>query len=329
MRLYIADDEKLTKFDLPKEVEGSFLVTYKPTNSNKEYTISIESNNGVWYIRSNGLINVLQNQVEVMEVPLSDYSYHQLRIVGDRNLLNLYCVPSVEKNISDISVFNQEKIVIGSNPGSNIFYQNAMIEPNHATVSLQNGKYFISASATGVYLNDQRIAQAYLNVGDVLFIYGLKIIFMGNFIRINNPSGNVLTNGLSGYNDINLIDNNDYDKTSLEDFEIELFKEDDYFFHTPRIKNFITTQKVIINDPPTPEKDNSLPFLLSMGSSLTMASSSLISSYTVIYSLSNGTTQLATAIPSLLMCFMMLIGSVLMPRLIQNYNKNKLKNVKN
>ena len=73
MRLYIADDEKLTKFELPLEIRESFLIPYKIVNSKKEYLITIEGIDGKWQIRSNGSINVIQNNVTVMESILNPY----------------------------------------------------------------------------------------------------------------------------------------------------------------------------------------------------------------------------------------------------------------
>ena len=122
-----------------------------------------------------------------------------------------------------------------------------------------------------------------------------------------------------------MVDNSNYEKVNSVELDIDLYQDGEYFYHTPRIKNFITEEHIVINDPPTPEKDNSLPFLLSMGSSLTMAASSLISSYTVIYSLKTGEAKMSSAIPSLLMCAMMLFGSVLMPKLTSSYQKKHMK----
>ena len=37
------------------------------------------------------------------------------------------------------------------------------------------------------HLNNERIRAKKLKVGDVIFLYGLKIIWMGDFIQVNNP----------------------------------------------------------------------------------------------------------------------------------------------
>lgn len=325
LKLFIADKYKLTKFNLPKEAQESFLITYKPSNSKKNYTISIESSNNNWILKSNGLVNLVQNGSVALDTNLSNYSCHQLEIVGDKEPKFLYCMPSVDENLIDVSIFGVQKITIGNTNNCNIFYPNNRLQNNHVIITNQNGKSIITANGDGVYLNEKQIRQTYLKIGDVIFIHGLKIIYMGSFLRINNPLNTVSVNGLQEYSDLSMVDNSNYEKVNSEELDIDLYKDEEYFYHTPRIKNFIIKEHIVINDPPTPEKDNSLPFLLSMGSSLTMAASSLISSYTVIYSLKTGEAQMSSAIPSLLMCGMMLIGSVLMPRLTSNYEKKRMK----
>lgn len=45
MRIFIADKDKLTKFNLPEKIEDSFLVPYKEKNKRKEKYVTIESEN--------------------------------------------------------------------------------------------------------------------------------------------------------------------------------------------------------------------------------------------------------------------------------------------
>ena len=325
MKLFIADNCRLTKFNLPKEVQESFLITYKPYDSKKEYTISIESNDNNWVFKSNGLVNLIQNGSIALDAILSDYSTHQLEIAGDKEPKFLYCIPSIEQNLTDINTFGIQTITIGNNNNCNIFYANNIFPDCYATISNQNGESIITTSSNGIYLNGIEVKQSSLKIGDVIFLHGLKIIYMGNFLRINNPLNSVIINGLQGYSGLQMIDNSNYEKINSEELDIDLYQDEEYFYHTPRIKEFITKSHVVINDPPAPEKDNSLPFLLSMGSSLTMAASSLISSYTVIYSLKSGTQSMSSVIPSLMMCVIMLFGSVLMPKLTSQYQKKQKK----
>ena len=66
MRLYITDEEKLTKFDLPLEIQESFIVPYRPANSKKEYTINVESGKENWILKSNGLVNLISNDINIV-----------------------------------------------------------------------------------------------------------------------------------------------------------------------------------------------------------------------------------------------------------------------
>ena len=59
MKVYISDSEKLTKYNLPKEVQESYLIQYQPNGSKKVFDISIESNENNWILKSNGMVNVI------------------------------------------------------------------------------------------------------------------------------------------------------------------------------------------------------------------------------------------------------------------------------
>ena len=325
LRIFIADKDKLTKFNLPKEVEESFLVTYKPNNSKKEYTITIESCDNKWLLKSNGLVNLIQNGSVELSAELKDYFCYQLEVGGSKEERFLYCLPYSEEIYSDISLFNINKINIGNTNTSNICYSNNRIINDNIIITFQNNQALIETKNNNVYLNEEKITKAILKMGDVIFVEGLKIIFMDNFIRINNPMGMVTINGLQNYSDLSMIDNSQYEKINTDDLEIELYKDEDYFYHTPRIKKFIEEEKIGIDNPPTPEKDNSLPFILSMGSSLTMAASSVISSYTIIHAMQKGNSSLEDNWPQLAMCVIMLVGSVLLPMITQKYQKNQQK----
>lgn len=76
LKLYIADEQKLAKYDLPEEIQESFLISYKPSNSKREYTINIEASEDKWFLKSNGLVNIIQNENIVMEAPLSYYCFY-------------------------------------------------------------------------------------------------------------------------------------------------------------------------------------------------------------------------------------------------------------
>ncbi len=325
MRLYIADDEKLTKFELPTEIRESFLVPYKDISSKKEYLITIEAVDGNWQVKSNGSINVLENNMTVMENILNLYIPVSCEIVSEKKKLTICLMPTIDESSFLVSTYGINNITIGSSSSDNVFYQGKYISPNHLTIYQNNGRYMVKATSSDVYLNNVTISMAYLNIGDIIFIHGLKIIYMGTFLKINNPNKMVSINGLQSSDVINETDNSNYEKTNSSESDIELYETGDYFFHKPRIKNVLEVTKVEIDAPPAEEKIDSMPAILTIGSSLTMSASSLMMGYSVIYGMNKGTRTLAESLPQIVMCVCMIIGSLVMPRITTAYQKRQKK----
>ena len=327
LKLYVADGEKLTKFNLPKEIQESFLMNYKPSFSSEEYTISIESKNDNWFLESNGQVNIIQNESIVLDSPLMDYSFHQLEISSNNKRLYLYCFPSKDDNYVDVSTFNINRLTIGSSNQDNVVYKNPNVIANHIVISKVENNFVLSTS-NFVYLNGVATKEASLKFGDVVFVEGLKLIWMGNFIRTFNPSNLVTINGLQSFNDISTTDNTQYQREN-ENSNVELYNSESYFFHTPRIRKNMFLEKIEIDSPPEEDKIENTPFILAIGSSVTMAMSSLMMGYTVIYGMSTGTRTLASSVPQIIMCFAMVFGSLVMPRVSSAYqNKQKKKKEK-
>lgn len=323
MRLYIADDEKLTKFDLPKEVQESFVVPYRPANSKKEYTINIESGEENWILKSNGLVNLIRNGQIVLDEPLKDFFCYELE-TDDKKRAFLYCLPTFDENNIDISTFNAKQITIGNSQNCNIWFQNNKVSGQHVIITVQNGKAIITANQNGVFLNELPVRQAYLKLGDVVFLEGLKLIWMGNFIRLNNPLNSVLINGMQVYQDLSNIDNSNYEK-SENNGEHDLYKDEDYFYHFPKIKEYITTEELIIDAPPGSEKGGKTPLILSLGTSITMGLVSLLRVYQIIEQISSGDKKMSDMMVQLVTCFAMIVGSLLLPIVTRMYT-SKIQN---
>ncbi len=325
VRLYIADNEKLTKFDLPQEVRESFLIPYRTGNSRKEYLITVEGVNRKWQVKSNGSVNVVENNITIMEGLLNYYVPITLEVVNEKKMLNVFLMPTIEENTISLSLYGNSNLLIGSAPSDNIFYQQSGVVQNHVMIYQKEGKTIIKSSAPGAYLNSLPVNVSYLNIGDIIFLYGLKIIYMGSFIKINNPSGMININGVQTFEDLSNTDNSNYEKINSSESDIELYEESDYFFHKPRIKNILTTNNVQIDAPPAEDKPDNMPAILTIGSSLTMSASSLMMGYSVIYGMSKGTRTFLDSLPQIVMCVCMIIGSLIMPRIVAAYQKKQKK----
>lgn len=323
MRLYISDGERLTKLKLPKEAKESCLLSYSPYNSRREFSINVESENDNWVLKSNGMVNIVENGSVILEQKISNYSTHYLDLLGEKETKYMYALPDIEENLVDVSLYGLNGLLIGSAPNCQICYNNPLVSQQHIIIQKSNDKMLLTANSPEVYINGVATRQAYLKDGDIIFVAGLMIIFMTNFLRLNNPNTNVMINGLQNYNELASTDYTQYDKVNSSELDVDLYDESDYFYHIPRIINGLEEETVEIDAPPSEEKENHTPLILSLGSSLTMVASSFMMGFSVVTSLSSGTKTVMNVLPQIVMCIAMIIGSMIMPRVTNAYN-NKL-----
>ena len=234
MKIFILDKYKITKFELPKKIEDSFLVPYNKYDTKVDSFVTIESNDDKWQIRSNGNVN-LENDLD--KVVLGDYDYHKIKVLGQEEMPILFALPSVDEESYNLDVNKLTSITIGKSAGNIICYNNELTDQLHAEIKKVNEDWYLAASANDqfrTYVNGYRVLTTKLNVGDVIFINGLKIIWMKNFIKINNPKKSTVVKGLTAHEDLD-VDNTKYDPATEEEINVELYKDDDYFYHMPRL----------------------------------------------------------------------------------------------
>ena len=328
MRLYLLETNKIYKFNLPIKIDGSFLFSYKDSKIKIEYILNVEEFNGSWKLKSNGNVNIFLNGNIMPDMVLQDYGCVNLRIGSNVEDKYLFCLPSNDKNISKYEVGTTTSLSIGSGADCHIVYTNNLTSEKHLEIEFDNGEYYavpINDAKICSYLNDERIVRREkLHVGDILFINGLKIVWMRKFIVVNNPGSGVRVQGLNLYSESEVIDNTKYSPVTEEESGIDLYKDDDYFSHTPRLRTVFEGETIEIDAPPgNQDSAEELPFLLSIGSSLTMVASSIYMMYTTVYGLANGTTTRALGYPMLALTVIMLFGSAAMPKLIAGYQKKQ------
>lgn len=322
MKLYLLDEDKIIKFKLPQKKEGSFLFTYKAGNI--ENNLNVDSEENEWKLKSNGNINIMVNNEIVDTLILEEYRFMYLANVLQNKYIPLYCMPTYDKLAKNY--FTQEQINIGKNPNCQITYNQNDINTNHAVIQHQNQKWYITplSNKSNIYVNDYIIIQPKeLEIGDIIFISGLKIIWMNNFIKINNPNNRVEVK-LKEYNQEYITENNTYTPVSEAESAIELYNENDYFSQTPRIKSKIETETIKIDTPPENQnKEEEIPILLTVGTSITLLASAFTSIYNIIYGINSQTRTLASFIPNIIMCIAMLTGSLVLPIIIRKYQKKQ------
>jgi len=327
MRIFILDKVKITKYNLPNKIEDSFLVPYNGYDNIKDNYITVEATEDKWQLKSNGTVNIVDG-VNILETAfLDNYSFYNLKVLGQTDCITLFAMPTKEEETYKLQFKNLNVISIGSSVNCNISYKNELTDKLHAEIKFINNEWYISSSVNEdykTYVNGEKIVTAKLNVGDVIFINGLRIIWMKEFIKINNPQKSITVIGMEIYDEGTEFDNTKYNPVSDEDSSVNLYNEDDYFYHVPRVVPVITPEDISIDPPPSGENKEELPFLLTIGTSITMFASSGIMIYNVIISIMNGR-PITQLIPQIVMAFSLVLGSLIMPRVLKAYEKRRRK----
>lgn len=330
MKLYIIDHGKIKKYTLPNKIEEDFSISYRPVESKEEFLITLTSENNKWVLNSNGNVNIVDSNFLQGRLPLEDYGKCNLKIIGIEKPVTVYFIPNTSEKLYRLDSENIVNISVGSSPENNIYYRSSNVSKNHVTIIKSNEGAHLKINEDyqnfPVYLNDYQVfSNQSLNLGDVVFVEGLKIIWMNDFIEINNPNNLIQVQGLMAYSKLENEKNNTYQKSKSEEKNVELYKEKDYFYHTPRLKEEIIEEEILIDAPPAPQVKDDAPLILTIGSTITMAASSLMMGWNVGYGLISGTKAIIQLIPQIVMCVAMIVGSLILPKIAQGYQKRKQK----
>ena len=328
MKIFILDKTKITKFNLPETPVDSFLIPYFGQNNNNETFVTVEANDDKWELKSNGTVNILDGSNVLDKVILENFTYYTLKILGQNDCATLFALPTIDEETYKLQIKNITSITIGSSPNCNISYRNSLTAELHAEIKYVNNGWYIAGSADDAYrtyINGDRILTAKLNVGDVIFINGLKIIWMESFIKINNPKQSVAVTGLGAYEELEVTDNTKYTPVTDEEANVDLYDENDYFYHMPRLVPTIEPVEIQIDAPPAGDEQEELPLILTLGSSLTMAASSLMMVFSTITTIASGQRSWLQTLPQLITTAAMIFGSLIMPRVTSSYQKKKRK----
>ena len=324
MKVLLIDNNRISKYDLPDKIEDSFVINYKPIGG-KDSVITIEAENGIWKLKSNGSVNIIESSMLIDEAELVDYEDYLLKFLGVDNFVTLYAMPTIEPESYKLDFANLDKITIGNSQNSNVCYNNPMVHQTHAEIKKINDGWIITPCEDSQFQtfvnNELLVSQKEINTGDVVFINGFKLIWMRSFLQINNPNKQVTVAGLTAYAQ-HQTNNTEYKSASDEDQSVDLYNEDDYFYHMPRIKETVEIEHVKIDSPPG-GSSNEMPFWLAMGSRITMMVSSVLMGYNILSRLSSGSATLVQLWPQLLMFAAMIIGSVVLPTVMRTYQRKK------
>lgn len=326
MKILLIKNNRLYSYNLPNEIKDNYWITDIDSFDNSRNLINIEAEEGKWILTSNYDTHIVNTTSTLDRVPLMEYQFYTIKNDSEKNYYYLYAIPNIEKSYKAYNMIQSGSLLIGKNMTNNIIYQNVLVSDVHAKLDYNNGLWQISDnnSATGVYVNDKRInGKLVLNYGDIIFIAGLKIIIMRDFILVNDIKGTIKINSnlLSYKPDVQY----NIDKTVLKDEELNrsLYAKEEYFYRSPRFIEDIVFEEVNIDNPPAKIKDEETSMIMVIGPMFTMALTSLTTTFTTINNITNNKTTWKESIPSLVVAGSMFASMLIWPIIARVLEKKK------
>ncbi|WP_207737561.1 hypothetical protein [Clostridium sp. D43t1_170807_H7] len=108
----------------------------------------------------------------------------------------------------------------------------------------------------------------------------------------------------------------------LDDFE-EKSEYKDIFYRSPRFKNDVEKREFKIDSPPNSNNREEIPLMYMLGPAITMGMTSVLTGAITVQNVIRNGGDIMSAMPTLLMSFSMLTGTVLWPILTKRYEKKK------
>ena len=203
-------------------------------------------------------------------------------------------------------------IFIGRTPLNDISYDfsDFVSREKHAAIRIDNnGQAFIEdlKRSVGIYVNGRLVHSQQLKPFDEVFVMGLSIIYMGEFIAVRDLKTESTLSPMASF------------PVKMPTGETE---EKKYFVSTPRILKSLDSDEIEVDAPPSPCTVDKTPAILTLGPSLTMSLVMLASlGVSITNAISGG--ELSTIIASGTMAVGMLLGSLMWPSLLRSYQKRR------
>lgn len=319
MRILILDEDKVTKLFLPSIVSGAYI--FSPGDE-KKY-LNIEAENDGWVAKSNGSINIIDSGSIINKVSLKEFDYYHLNVSSTSSDYLMFCMPTMDTTFKKYTII-EDRITIGKGAEDSISINVEFLKTGAVIIEKVDDQWKLTVADDNlyIYVNDKRTKTTPLKVGDSIFIYGVMIVWLGSFIQINNPVGIVdIRSGFSIFQDNTAVDNSKYDQVEDADKDISIYEKDSYFFHRPRLIQTVDEVEVKIDAPPESTLSEELPWILTMGTSITMVAFASVTVLNLLNNISNGTAKMMQVVTSLITCVAMILGSLVFPTLLRKYNK--------
>ncbi len=326
MKVLLIKNNRLYSYHLPKEIKDNFWITDIDKFDNIRNLINVIAKDGKWVLISNYETNIVDTKGNIPEVSLMEYQFYTIKNDSEDVYYYLYAIPDIEDSYNEYNIVSNGSMLIGGNQNNDIIYSHVLVKDIHAKLDYSDGYWKITDNATnfGTFVNDSKITgEKELSYGDIIFIAGLKIIVMSNFLLINNVKGNVrITSSLlreKPKTTFQIIP----EELKDEELNRELYAKEEYFYRSPRFIEDIYKEEVNIENPPTPIRKDETSFIMTFGPMFTMALTSFSTLFMTISNVNNNVTTWRQSIPSLIGAASMFLSMLIWPSLSRIFERKK------
>ena len=176
------------------------------TGRDDDVILPVEVWDGVWTMSGQGNFVITQNENKVDKVTISDGLFVNC-VLPDKQVFSLTEQKVTEGNTQFrkylLKTDPQGIISIGKDASNMISYDNKFVSPKHAQISISGDSAVLTdlGSTNGTFVNGRMIQGDYkLSFGDIIYIIGLKIVYLKNTLAINNPTGSCKVTGMKEIN---------------------------------------------------------------------------------------------------------------------------------
>lgn len=309
---------------LPEKKSGQYWVTQINESGDEERVISVEGKDDKWILKSNKNAEICNEQHQrVKELVLEPLKLYSIIFKKNEKRAFLYteAVTSDRRTFEKFALSKRSKITIGRSADCDICFSNEFTSSKHAELINNYGDLTVKDlnSSNGTFVNGIRVDSKLLEIGDVIYIAGLKIVYCKGFIAVNNPDGKISYNGEA----LEKIEKQQPVHIEAEEEIDDEALNDKLFYRSPRFKRDIERVEIKIDPPPSMGNMEQIPLALMLGPSITMGLTSAFTGLLTLQNVLRNNGDIMTAMPTLMMSSSMLLGTVLWPLLTKKYEKKK------
>lgn len=326
MKLTILSQREISSISLPDKHLGRYWLYGKNPDGKRINIISIEAlravelgNEDSWLLKSNRNFSIVdkdKNSIQNVKLELS--KLYKIQSTSGKESYTLFTEPLTDdrKQYKGYTLTKDTAdIYVGRGENNDICFSNDFVTGTHAVISFSPSGIHLkdNNSTNNTYVNGEAVTEKKLMIGDTVYIMGLQIIITKQSIFLNNPDGKVKINS-----------------PNLKEFYAPVFQDKgenefeeiptEYYYIAPRFKYDIDDYVLKVDPPPNEHNNDEIPIAMTIGPSVTMGMASIASGvFAVTNAIEHG--NISSAIPSLVMCASMLLGTIMWPIITNVYRK--------